>query len=107
MRRLSYNDMQCTSGGKDEIIRGPKVHIKSLTPEERNRVIVAFEQRGNEVIDPEGILDVGCEPMTYGGWANTMRQEPEANSIPIIPVTVAANIFPEDERLQRAASRYR
>lgn len=102
MKRLSYNDMSNAAGGYTATIRDGQVHLKGLTPGQRLKIIEAFSKRGDRVINPYLLINVGDKPYTYADCANNMRQDSELNSVPEIPLNVAASIFKKDEKLQEA-----
>ena len=104
--KIDVNDMSNVSGG-DFGIRNSRnrVQLTNISGSARETLLNYCKAHANEVAEPGAIVPVGEEGTapTFGDWAEHL----EAGRIhaPVMPIALAAEIFPEDARLQKLARR--
>ena len=103
--KIEVNDMGSVSGGFGINCRGSKVQLTKISDSERQRLIDYCEAHANEIAKPDAIVPVGEEGTapTFGDWAEQLKAG--SAHAPVMPVSLAAEIFPENARLQRLAGR--
>ncbi len=97
--------MNNVSGGFGINCIGSSVQLTNISDSERKRLIAYCEAHANEIAKPGAIVPVDEEwtAPTFGDWAK--RLEAGSTNAPVMPVSLAAEIFPENARLQKLARR--
>ena len=104
-KKIGVSDMDNVSGGfKINYHGGSNVQLQNISDEERDRLIAYCETHANEISEPYAMAEVGSnlKAPTFGDWANSLRER-HAHA-PVMPITLAAEIFHENERLQKLAN---
>ncbi len=103
--KIDVNDMNNVSGGFGINCHGDNVQLTNISDSERKRLIAYCEAHANEIAEPGALVPVGEEGSapTFGDWAEHLKAG-RVNA-PVMPVSLAAEIFPENARLQRLARR--
>ena len=101
--KIGVNDMNNVSGGFGINHHGSFVQLTKISDSERKRLIAYCEAHANEIAEPDAMVPVGEEGTapTFGDWAEQLKAG--STHAPVMPVSLAAEIFPENARLQRLA----
>ena len=94
--KIGVNDMNNVSGGFEINCSGNRVQLMNISDSERERLIDYCEAHSKEIAEQE-------TASTFGDWAEHLKGG-RAHA-PVMPVSLAAEIFPEDASLKKLARR--